>query len=245
MRFGFVIAYDGTHFHGSQIQARVRTIQGEIEETLANIYVQPVRVRLASRTDTGVHAECQVGRADVDTEHGPETFIQVLNHNMADDLRITSAGSVSTCFDPRRDALIAFVGSISLGLFFFAPDVVTVFGMKGKSVDVGAMALRILSVGLLMESARRVVAGAFQGSGKTNPPMFVEGIVRWAFQLPVAFLMAAPLGVGAASIWLAISGSQILSGMTMVIWFFLWARRGGLASCSETLSAGTLRSGSD
>ena len=105
MRFGLVIAYDGTHFHGSQIQACVRTIQGEIEETLANIYGQSVRVRLASRTDMGVHAECQVGRADINTEHGPETVMQALNHNMADDLRITSADSVSACFDPRRDAL--------------------------------------------------------------------------------------------------------------------------------------------
>jgi len=139
-------------------------------------------------------------------------------------------------------ALIVFVGIVSLGLFFFAPEVVTVFGMKGKPVGVGAMALRILSVGLLMESARRVVAGAFQGSGQTKPPMLVEGIVRWAFQLPVAFLMIAPLGVGAASIWLAISGSQILSGMTMLIWFFLWARSGGLASCSATLSADLVKS---
>ena len=83
------------------------------------------------------------------------------------------------------------------------------------------------SAGILMESVRRVVAGAFHGAARSKPPMVVEGVVRWGVQLPAAFLMAYPLGVGAASIWLAIAGSQVISGAALVIWFFAWTSGGG------------------
>lgn len=134
-------------------------------------------------------------------------------------------------------ALVVFMGAVSLGLFVFAPKIVAVFGMKGGAAGIGAVALRILSVGLVMESARRVVTGAFQGSGQTKPPMLIEGIVRWAVQIPAALLMTVPLGVGAAGIWLAISGSQVISGAAMLAWFWYWARGGGMASRAAAISA--------
>ena len=134
-------------------------------------------------------------------------------------------------------ALVALMGAVSIAMFTFAGEIVGVFGMRGEAAEVGGMALRILSVGLVMESARRVVAGAFQGSGRSKPPMMVEGVVRWAVQLPAAFAMAVPLGLGAASIWLAIAGSQIVSGAAMLAWFWAWARRGGLERRSADIAA--------
>ena len=125
--------------------------------------------------------------------------------------------------------LTAVMGAVSVGMFVLAPEIVVIFGMKGEAAGIGAMALRILSVGLVVESGRRVLAGAFQGSGQTKPPMLVEGIVRWAVQIPAAFVMAVPLGVGAASVWLAVAGSQIISGAAMLVWFRVWVVRGGLA----------------
>ena len=53
------IAYDGTAFHGSQLQPDVRTVQGDVESALARLFDRPVRIDLAGRTDTGVHALAQ------------------------------------------------------------------------------------------------------------------------------------------------------------------------------------------
>ena len=50
------IQYDGTDFVGSQLQKQGRTVQGELEAALARLAGEPVRVALAGRTDSGVHA---------------------------------------------------------------------------------------------------------------------------------------------------------------------------------------------
>ena len=55
-----VIEYDGTAFAGSQVQANARTVQGELEEALNRLIGERTRVRLAGRTDAGVHATGQV-----------------------------------------------------------------------------------------------------------------------------------------------------------------------------------------
>ncbi len=119
------------------------------------------------------------------------------------------------------------MGAVTIVLSVYADEIVALFGMKGAASKVGALALRILRVGILKESMRRVVAGGFHGAARSKPPMVVEGVVRWGVQLPAAFLMAYPLGIGAASIWLAIAGSQIISGAALIIWFFTWTSGGG------------------
>jgi tRNA pseudouridine38-40 synthase len=54
------IVYEGTAFHGWARQPRLRTVQGVLEEALAKVLPQPVRLSVAGRTDAGVHAFAQV-----------------------------------------------------------------------------------------------------------------------------------------------------------------------------------------
>ncbi len=119
-------------------------------------------------------------------------------------------------------ALCLLMTVVSIVLFIWAREVVSFFGMEGNAT--GVMALRILCTGLLMESVRRVMAGAFQGVSRSKPPMLVEGVVRWGFQVPVAYLLSFSLAVGAGGVWWAVSGGQILSGALLLGWFFLWVR---------------------
>lgn len=51
------VSYDGTAFHGFQVQPNQRTIQGELEDALQRLTNQPVKIIGSGRTDAGVHAK--------------------------------------------------------------------------------------------------------------------------------------------------------------------------------------------
>ena len=55
MRYKCIVSYDGTNFHGFQVQDNLRTVQEEIEKVLKVITKTDTRIYPAGRTDTGVH----------------------------------------------------------------------------------------------------------------------------------------------------------------------------------------------
>jgi tRNA pseudouridine38-40 synthase len=103
-----VIEYDGTAFAGSQVQPNARTVQGELEEALNRLTGERARVRLAGRTDAGVHATGQVAafclsRRD-GREYGWPELQRRLNAVLPPDLAVRSLRAAPVGFDPRRDA---------------------------------------------------------------------------------------------------------------------------------------------
>ena len=65
-RVPLVIQYQGTYFCGWQRQPNQRTVQEEIENTIASVINEPVTLHGAGRTDAGVHAAAQVAHFDVE-----------------------------------------------------------------------------------------------------------------------------------------------------------------------------------
>lgn len=66
MRFFITLSYDGTRYHGWQIQPNGDSIQQRLQEALSTLLRQPVEVVGAGRTDTGVHARMMVAHFDID-----------------------------------------------------------------------------------------------------------------------------------------------------------------------------------
>jgi tRNA pseudouridine38-40 synthase len=99
------VEYDGTHYHGFQLQANLPTIQRELERALKNVTGESVRVMAASRTDAGVHAKAQVISFRTGSRHSPETFIKALNYYLAKDIAVKAAYRVSDSFNVRRHAV--------------------------------------------------------------------------------------------------------------------------------------------
>ncbi|HSK92531.1 MAG TPA: tRNA pseudouridine(38-40) synthase TruA [Candidatus Angelobacter sp.] len=100
------IEYDGTAFAGSQVQPQSRTVQGELEEALNRLIGERTRVRLAGRTDAGVHATGQVAAFRLPRRAAGDLpdLRRRLNAVLPPDLAVRSLRTVRADFDPRRDA---------------------------------------------------------------------------------------------------------------------------------------------
>jgi len=97
------VEYDGTNYHGWQIQARGETIQSVLERAVSIFLGKPTRVTGSGRTDAGVHALGQVANFYSDQERSPYRIRRALNALTPDDIAITEVAHVDDSFDSRRD----------------------------------------------------------------------------------------------------------------------------------------------
>lgn len=104
-RYRATVEYDGTDFLGYQIQAKGRTVQGELEECLKRITRSAVRVEGAGRTDAGVHATGQVIAFNVAWRHTLEDLHRALNATLPHDIVISNLKVTGTAFNPRFSAV--------------------------------------------------------------------------------------------------------------------------------------------
>ncbi len=65
-RYVLEVMYDGTCFHGSQIQGSISTVQLELNKALSTLFRMPILTVGASRTDEGVHALCSFYHFDIE-----------------------------------------------------------------------------------------------------------------------------------------------------------------------------------
>lgn len=98
------VEYDGTDFYGFQIQARERTVQGEIERALEAVAGVATRVIGAGRTDRGVHARGQVVGFEVAWRHDLADLQRALNAVLAADVAVLEMGLAPEGFHPRFSA---------------------------------------------------------------------------------------------------------------------------------------------
>jgi tRNA pseudouridine38-40 synthase len=104
MNYKLLIQYDGTDFHGWQVQENSRTIQGELERVLTMIEDAPVAVVGSGRTDAGVHAEGQVANVRVNRSFTPDRLKHAINGNLWRDVRIMKAERAPDGFHARFSA---------------------------------------------------------------------------------------------------------------------------------------------
>jgi len=93
------ITYDGTEYHGWQIQPGLRTIQGVITDAIQNLLGSEVRLFGASRTDAGVSALGQVGLIQIDSPIPTENLAKAITDRLPADIAITEAVEVPEGFD--------------------------------------------------------------------------------------------------------------------------------------------------
>lgn len=103
-RIKIQLSYDGTDYHGWQVQPGLATIQGTLEEVISGIEGKPVQVAGSGRTDAGVHAIAQVAAFSIDNPIPVENLKRAANRLLPRDIRITRAEEAAPDFHPRFQA---------------------------------------------------------------------------------------------------------------------------------------------
>jgi len=101
-RILIVVAYDGTAYHGWQIQDNGDTIEGELNKAISSLTGETIEVIGASRTDSGVHGLCNRAVFDTESSIPAEKFCAAINSKLPDDIRVISSKQVADDWHPRK-----------------------------------------------------------------------------------------------------------------------------------------------
>ena len=99
------LAYDGTNYHGWQIQPGLPTIQHTVQQVVSEIEGSPVQVDASGRTDAGVHALAQAAAFTFENPIPTANLVRALNRQLPRDIRILDATETHEMFHPRFDAV--------------------------------------------------------------------------------------------------------------------------------------------
>ena len=87
-RVRLIVAYDGTNYHGWQVQKNGITIESELNRCLSELFRESIEVIGASRTDAGVHALGNVAVFDTEARMPAEKISYALNQRLPEDIRV-------------------------------------------------------------------------------------------------------------------------------------------------------------
>ena len=104
-RIRITVAYDGTDFHGWQVQPGLPTIQGILEEIVGGVEGGPVHVAGSGRTDAGVHALAQVAAFSITNPIPIDNLRRAVNRLLPPAIRVLEAAETHADFHPRFDAV--------------------------------------------------------------------------------------------------------------------------------------------
>jgi tRNA pseudouridine38-40 synthase len=103
-RIKIQISYDGTDYHGWQVQPGLPTIQGTLERVFGEIEGRAVQVAGSGRTDAGVHALAQVAALTMENPIPLENLRRAANRLLPHDIRVTHVDEAAMDFQPRFQA---------------------------------------------------------------------------------------------------------------------------------------------
>ena len=100
-RVRLTVAYDGTNYHGWQVQNNGITIESELNRCLSDLLKEDIQVIGASRTDSGVHALGNIAVFDTASRMPAEKISYALNQRLPEDIRIQRSEEVAQDWHPR------------------------------------------------------------------------------------------------------------------------------------------------
>ena len=112
-----------------------------------------------------------------------------------------------------------FLGGVSLIYMIFAGGLIRLFTNDASVVPYGTDALRYVSYGYVFYAYGMVMVAAFNGSGDTATPMWINLCCYWLVQIPLAYTLALGVGLGTQGVFLAITIAQSVLAVVAILMF--------------------------
>ena len=100
---------------------------------------------------------------------------------------------------------MVFLGLVGAGFIFFARPLIDTFTQDPAVASTAVSGLRIMSAGFLVYAYGMVLTQAFNGAGDTLTPTLLNLLCYWGVQLPLAYGLSGPLGLGPTGVFTAIA----------------------------------------
>ena len=97
------------------------------------------------------------------------------------------------------------LGTVGALFLLFAPQIVSFFTMDAEVALYAIRCLRIVSAGFLFYGYAMVLTASFNGAGDTRTPTLINLVCMWLWEIPLAWVLAHPLGFGPTGVFIAVS----------------------------------------
>ena len=114
---------------------------------------------------------------------------------------------------------MGFLGIVALIMFFFAEPLSRIFTSDLPVIKVSAEGLQIISYTYIFFALGMVMVQAFNGAGDTRTPTWINLFCYWVLQIPLAYLLAIPLGYGPNGVFGAVAFAQAILAVVSMVWF--------------------------
>lgn len=114
---------------------------------------------------------------------------------------------------------IGFMGLMGILFFFFPRGFVGLFTSNERVIEMAVPCLRIIAISEPALALNMVLAGGMRGASDTRFPMYVNSAASWLLRLPLAYLLAYPLGFGLVGAWAAMTVDMLVRAVFMVARF--------------------------
>jgi putative MATE family efflux protein len=116
-------------------------------------------------------------------------------------------------------ANMIFLGLVTIVFVIFAENITRLFTSDSDVVSYGVDCLRFISYGYVFYAWGMVLTQAFNGAGDTYTPTKINLFCYWLFQIPMAYLLALPIGLGATGVFVAIAVAESLLAVVALFVF--------------------------
>ena len=197
------VAYDGTNYHGWQLQPGADTVEGELNRAISGLTREDIQVIGASRTDAGVHALGNIAVFDTSSRIPPEKFAYALNQRLPEDIVIQESAEVESDFHPRHCASRKTYEYTILNRTFPLPQYRHMAHFEYGGLDIQAM-----------QKACGAFVGEHDFAAFCSAKAQVQTTVRTIYSLEV---VQQPLTAGGQLLIIRVQGNGFLYNMVRII----------------------------
>ena len=116
---------------------------------------------------------------------------------------------------------MVFLCGVAVTFISFAEPMIRFFTRDSSVIPFGVDCLRMVSYGYGFYAYGMVLVQAFNGAGDTNTPTIINVFCYWLFQLPLAYVLSQPFGLGAQGVFLAITLAESVLAVVSIFFFRL------------------------